>query len=191
MSRAKIPTLIATIVLLMAFTSDSERVLEFKYPKEKDAAFSMTTHLFKKFEKEWRGEDYYYYLDEDKGGLICSVLFYKLNDDELKALVDLPKKRMNGPETSPAYPSAYFTAHSNLSKYESNKAQWGDPASDFMFSHADVKEFNGMKVNQKHMYGYAMFGKDLFVNIHLSKVNCTAGDSITMRRILDSLTKNR
>jgi hypothetical protein len=60
-----------------------------------------------------------------------------------------------------------------------------------MFSHADIKEFNGIKMNQKHMYGYAMFGKDLFLNIHLSKVGCTPEDSTAMKQLLDGLRKKK
>ncbi len=39
------------------------------------------------------------------------------------------------------------------------------------------------------MYGYAMFGDDLFVNVHLSKMNCSADDISEMKEILNSLKK--
>lgn len=182
--------LFALTIISMAFTSDKQEV-EFNYPKNKNAAFFMTTDKFKKFQKEWRGADYYYVCENGDNGLVCSVLFYKLNKEEEQMLVDLPKQLLNGPELSPIYPRTYFTTNSNLKKFESNQTKWGEPTDDFMFSHSDVKEFNGIKVDQKHMYGYTMFGKDLFVSIHLSKVGCTPEDSTVMRQILDGLKKKK
>jgi hypothetical protein len=172
---------------LLAFTFKSLKSIEFGYPKNKSATFYLESDKFKKFTKEWRGEDYYYMSENGEDGFICSVLFYKLNAKEVKSLVEGPRQMVDGPATSPAYPMSYFTTYAKLAKYESNKSQWGDPAKDFMFSHADIKEFNGVQVNQKNMYGYAMFGNDLFVKIHLSKVACTAEDSTVMRKILDGL----
>jgi hypothetical protein len=46
----------------------------------------------------------------------------------------------------------------------------------------------GTQFSQKHMYGYAMVDKDLFVNVHLSKTGCSASDSTEMIDILQSLT---
>ena len=180
--------LFAFAFISMAFSSGKKEI-EFTYPKNKDATFFMSTDKFKKFQKEWRGMDYYYLCENGEDGFICSVLFYKLNKEEEKSLVDMPKQLLSGPEVSPLYPQTYFTTNSNLKKYESNQTKWGELTDDFMFSHADVKEYNGIKINQKHMYGYAMFSKDLFVSIHLSKVGCTPEDSTAMRQILDGLKK--
>jgi hypothetical protein len=174
-------------IVLLAFTFKSLKNIEFAYPKNKSAAFYLESDKFKKFTKEWRGEDYYYMSEDGVDGFICSVLFYKLNAKEVKSLVEAPRQMVDGPATSPAYPMSYFTSYSKLAKYESNKSQWGDPTKDFMYSQADIKEFNGIQVNQKNMFGYAMFGSDLFVKIHLSKVACTAKDSTVMRKILDGL----
>lgn len=172
----------------LSFKSDEAKLFEFSYPKNNKATITLKAENFKKFSKEWRGSDYYYYAD-GKDGMICSVLYYKLNDDERLSLVDAPKVALGGPDISPVYPFTYFTNYSNLKKYEENTFSWGEPTDDFMFHQNDIKKFNGMQVNQKHMYGYCMADKDLFINIHLSKVNCTSADSITMREILSSLTK--
>jgi hypothetical protein len=179
----------------MAFTSDVKEI-EFNYPKNKEAVFTMTTNKFKKFTKEWRGSDYYYMCENGEDGIICSVLFYKLTKKECEMLIDVPRQLVEAhlveaPEVSPAYPMMYFTNYSNLKKFESNQSTWGEPTDDFMFSQSDIKEFDGVVVNQKHMYGYAMFGKDLFANIHLSKVDCSPQDSTSMRQILQSLKKKK
>lgn len=182
--------LLAFTFLSLTIQSDEKEIL-FSYPKNSEIAFTMKTGKFKKFKEEWRGADYYFSCENGENGLVCSVLFYKLSEEEKEMLVDVPRKLLNGPEISPVYPQTFFTVNSNLKKYESNQLKWGEATDDFMFSHSDVKEFNGMKINQKHMYGYAMFGKDMFVNIHLSKVSCTPEDSTAMREILVGLTKKK
>ena len=150
----------------------------------------MTTNKFEKIEKEWRGTDYYY-ITENKDGFICSVLFYKLNPDEVKQFVEFPRQLLGSPQNSPAYPQSYFSSYSPTKKYEINEQKWGDLTGDFMFRQTDIPEFEGKKVNQKNMFAYAMFGKDLFVNIHLSKGNCTPTDSLEMRQILEGLKKKK
>lgn len=189
--KKKLIILLALTIVSIAFTSNKKEI-EFNYPKDKNASFFMMTDKFKKFKKEWRGADYYYMCESGDDGFVCSVLFYKLTNEEKLMYVDhmkvlLDKEVPNFPAISPIYPQAYFTTKSNLAQYESNKSLWGDLKSDFMYSQADILEFNGVKVNQKHMYAYTMFGKDLFVNIHLSKVGCTREDSTVMRQILDGL----
>jgi hypothetical protein len=179
---------IAVIVTLLAFRGEEGKLFEFSYPKRNKTTITLNAENFKKFSSEWRGSDYYYYA-EGKDGMICSVLYYKLNDDEKASLVDVPKKEIGAPEISPAYPFAYFTNYSNLKKYEENVAAWGGASDDFMFQQNDIKNFNGAKVSQKHMYGYCMVDSDLFVNIHLSKMNCSSADSTKMRQILSSLAK--
>ncbi len=176
------------MIISMGFTMDKNELV-FTYPKNKAASFSMETDLFNKFKKEWRGADYYYICDNNDRGFICSVLFYKLNKEEQQMMVDMPRTLLKGPELSPVYACSYFTTNSSLKKYESNVKKWGEITDDFMFSQSDVKEFDGVEINQKNMFGYTMFGNDLFVNIHLSKVECTPEDSTIMRKILDGLRK--
>jgi hypothetical protein len=175
------------ITSLLSFSSDNETI-EFNYPKNKEATLIIKTDQFKDFDKEWRGEDYYFLSKKSKDDIICSVLFYKLNKDEQKVMVDPfdPKDHT----TSPIIPLTYFL-NGNLKKYEKNNEMWGEPTDDFMFRQNDITDFEGIKTKQKHMYAYGMFGQDLFINVHLSKVNYTAKDSVTMREILSSLQKKK
>jgi hypothetical protein len=191
MSKFKTALLILILTTgFFSFKSSENAPFEFSYPKRDNTTIVLSAADFKKFKKEWRGQDYYYY-SESKNGIICSILYYKLNDDEVLSLIDAPKKMTGGPDVSPAYPFAYFANYSNLKKYEKNNVDWGEPTDDFMFRQNDLPEFEGVKVNQKHMYGYAMVDKDLFVNIHLSKTAYTKSDSTTMREILNSLTRKK
>ncbi len=177
-------------ISLLSFAPANDTA-EFNYPKNSNAALLITAD-FKKIDKEWRGTDYYY-SSQTKDGILFSVLFYKLEADEVKSLVDMPAKMMNGPETSPAYALTYFATYSNTKDLETNDQKWGSPSDDFMFRQADIKVFQGKEVNQKSMYAYAMFGKDLFVNIHLSTpddaplLKCGIsgfGESISILKIL-------
>lgn len=179
---------LALAAALLSFKSTDSTVFEFSYPKRDNTTIRLTATDFKKFKKEWRALDYYYF-GEGKNGIVCSVLYYKLNDDEVVSLVDAPKKALDGPDISPVYPLAYFSNHSNLKKFEKNNVNWGEPTDDFMFRQNDITEFNGVKIRQKHMYAFSMIDKDLFVNIHLSKVECTRTDSAAMRQILSSLVR--
>ena len=186
--KKSLAALILTSLIFMAFTAKPNEII-FKYPKSKKATFSMKTEHFKKFKKEWKGSDYYYSSVKGKNGIICSVLYFKLNEEEQLMYVDAPKAMigLKNVENSPAFPLTFFTNYSNLSKFETNKTNWGDPKDEFMFRQADIKEFNGIEINQKHMYGYTMFEKDLFVSIHLSKTNCKTADSLVMNNILNNL----
>jgi len=175
----------ALTAVLLSFSSE-DQTIEFKYPKNKDAVVIMTTDKFKKFEKEWRGADYYYMCEDGDNDMVCSVLFYKLNKEEEKHMVE-----PFGGEGNAAIPFAYFLENSNLKELEKNDVSWGKMTDDFMFRQNDILEFNGVRINQKHMYAYTMFGTDLFVNIHLSKVKCTVNDSTAMRQILDGLKKKK
>jgi hypothetical protein len=177
--------LLFALLGLFSFKLADIKVFDFSYPKRKGTEISFSANHFKKFTKEWRGSDYYYYGDGD--GFICSVLYYKLSDDEKLELIDAPRTAIGGPEKSPTYPYSYFKNYSNLKSMEKNDASWGLPTDDFMFRQNDVV-IEGTKFSQKHMYGYAMVDKDLFVNIHLSKTLCSAADSTEMRDILKSLT---
>ena len=174
-----------TVIGLLSFKLADKKVFEFNYPKRKGVDISLSADHFKKFTKEWRGTDYYYYAEGD--GFISSVLYYKLNDDEKVELIDAPKTAISGPDKSPAYPYAYFKNYSNLKSMERNDSSWGKPTDDFMFRQNDVV-IDGTQFSQKHMYGYAMVDKDLFVNIHLSKTGCSTSDSTEMMDILKSLT---
>lgn len=186
----KITLSLIIMIGLLSFKFDSLKLFKFSYPKLDDTSITLNGENFKKFTKEWRGSDYYYY-SENKDGIICSILYYKLNEEERLALVDAPKVALGGPDISPAYPFSYFSNYSKLKKYETNTEMWGEPTDDFMFRQNDITEFEGMKISQKHMYGYFMAKNDLFVNIHLSKVNFTSADSTAMRKILSSLTKKK
>ncbi len=173
---------------LLSFKIAEKRPFDFNYPKSKEAGIALSAGHFKKFTKEWRGTDYYYYAEAD--GFICSVLYYKLNDEEKLTLVDAPKAAIGGPDTSPAYPYAYFKNFSNLKTMERNDSSWGKATDDFMFRQNDIV-LEGTRFSQKHMYGYGMFGKDLFVNVHLSKTLCSSADSVEMVEILNSLVKKK
>ena len=191
MNKFKTTSLVLIVTAtLISFKISETTLFEFSYPKRDNTTISLSATDFKKFKKEWRGQDYYYY-GESKNGIICSILYYKLNDEEVRSLIDAPKKAIGGPDISPAYPFAYFSNYSNLKKYEKNNIDWGQPTDDFMFRQNNITEFEGAKINQKHMYGYSMVDKDLFVNIHLSKTEYTKSDSTTMRQILNSLTRKK
>lgn len=184
----KIVLLLIIMIGLLSFKLADTKLFEFSYPKRDNTTITLSANNFKKFTKEWRGEDYYYY-SEGKDGIICSILYYKLNEGEKLSLVSAHKQAIGGPDISPAYPFAYFSNYSNLKKYETNVENWGESTDDFMFRQNDILEFQGVKIKQKHMYGYLMADHDLFVNIHLSKTNFTASDSTAMRQILSSLVK--
>jgi len=182
---SKIFLALVTMFSILPFNSNQKKVFDFAYPKRKGTEITLSAEHFKAFTKEWRGSDYYYYTESD--GLICSVLFYKLNNNERKDLIDVPKAAIGGPEKSPAYPYSYFKNYSNLKSMERNDSTWGSPTDDFMFRQNDVV-LEGTQFSQKNMYGYAMVDKDLFVNIHLSKTACSNSDSTEMVDILKSLT---
>ena len=184
----KIPFITVLALGFLSFKFMKAENTEFSYPDRDNTTITLKNEEFKPFKKEWQGTDYYY-SGETKNGIICSVLFYKLTEDEQESLVNAPRKILEGPEISPAYPYAFFSNYSNLKKYEKNNTTWGKPTDDFMFRQNDVPEYNGMKIKQKHMYGYAMLYKDLFVNVHLSKTSCTPEDSTTMRDLLNSLSR--
>lgn len=178
------------VAALLASVMACGQTTYFNYPGVGGTGIRMQSDKFGEMSKEWRGTDYYY-SGVGKDGMICSVLYYKLNDDEVKNLIELPAQLVSGPASSPAYPQVYFATYSNTKKYETNEDRWGNPTADFMYRQMDIKEFEGQVANQKNMFAYAMFGKDIFVNIHLSKANCTAADSIEMRRIVESVTKTK
>lgn len=179
----------------LSFTIIEKKSFEFIYPKQKDVKISLLSDHFKKFDEEWKGSDYYYFAEKD--GFICSVLFYKLDEEEKLSLVEVPKivfgekfKKAGKefPENSPLFAYTYFKNYSNLKSMETNDKSWGEMTDDFMFRE-NLVNIPGTKFTQNHMYGYAMFGNDLFVNVHLSKMNCTEEDILEMKEILNSLKK--
>ena len=187
--------LLITALTLLSFNSSEKKTIEFKYPKQKEVTISLLTDHFKKFKEEWRGSDYYFY--SENSGFICSVLFYKLDEEEKLSLVEVPRIVINEkakeagkeiPENSPVFAYTYFKNGSNLKKMEKNDESWGDLTDDFMFRKNEIN-LEGTKIIQNHMYGYAMFGTDLFVIVHLSKMNCTESDLNEMVGIMNSLRK--
>lgn len=174
-----------SLLLFSFLQKEDKKLVEFSYPQRDHTTISLKTDVFANFSKEWRGGDYYYVSESEKG-FVCSVLYYQLNQHEQLSLVEAPKVAIGGPEKSPAYPFAYFSTHSNLKSLEQNNTSWGKPSDEFMFRQNDVS-IPGTSFGQKHMYGYGMVDKDLFVNIHLSKTSCTADDSTLLRQMLSSL----
>ena len=183
------------IVGVLSFNILEKKTFIFIYPKQKEVKISLLSEHFKKFDKEWRGSDFYYSTEKD--GFICSVLFYKLNEEEKLSLVEVPKIQLlesakeTGkifPENSPIFAYSYFKNYSNLKKMEENEQSWGEITDDFMFRKNEIN-FSGSKIKQMNMYGYAMYGNDLFVNVHLSKMNCSESDLSEMEEIINSLKK--
>ncbi|EJL63849.1 hypothetical protein [Flavobacterium sp. CF136] len=189
-------TLFALVIItILSFNILEKKSFEFIYPKQNNVKISLSSDHFKKFEKEWRGSDYYYYAEKD--GFICSVLFYKLDEEEKLSLVEVPKIQISEkmkesgkefPQNSPVFPYVYFKNNSNLKKMEENDISWGEMTDDFMFRKNEIN-LQGSKIIQNHMYGYAMFNNDLFVIVHLSKMNCTENELKEMEEILNSLKK--
>lgn len=181
----KITCGLTIIIGLLSFSLADKKINEFSYPKREKTTINLKAGGFKEFKKEWRGADYYYY-GESSDGIICSVLYFKLNEKEQHSYVD-----KFGGTTGAGIPFAYFSENSNLKNYEKNIENWGTMTDDFMFKQSNITDFSGVKLKQKHMYAYSMFDKDMFVNIHLSKTNYNPADSTTMREILNSLTKRK
>jgi len=100
--------LTALTFVFLSFIPGGDKTVEFSYPKNKDATFTMTSNKFKKFSKEWRDQDYYYMSQEGEDGFICSVLFYKLNEEEVNDLHKI-EKESGVPKGSPVYPLAHFS----------------------------------------------------------------------------------
>lgn len=183
------------ILSVLSFNILEKKTFEFIYPKQKEVKISLLSEHFKKFDKEWRGSDYYYFAEKD--GFVCSVLFYKLNEEEKLTLVEIPKIELvknakeigvEFPENSPMFAYSYFKNYSNLKKMEENDESWGEMTDDFMFRKNEIN-LEGSKLKQENMYGYAMYGNDLFVNVHLSKMNCSESDLKEMEEIINSLKK--
>jgi hypothetical protein len=172
-------------ITLLSFRSIESKRFDFSYPKNSSSQISFSSEHFKDFDKEWHGSDYYYYSEGD--GFICSVLYYKLNEGEKVSLLEGPRFATGGPDSSPVYPYAYFKNYSYFKSLEKNDSAWGKATDDFMFRQNDIRvERTGSL--EKNMYGYCMFSDDLFVNIHLSKVNCSVADSTAMLAMLQTLT---
>jgi|SRR6478735_5281212 len=156
-------------------------MLEFSYPSRSETKLVMTNHEYGKFTAEWKGTDYSYFA-QSKDSIICSVFYFKLNEQEQKKMTE-----PFGESTMAGIPFIFFSSNSQLRKYEINQSSWGEVTDEFMFRQNDIIVTPTLK--QKHMYGYCGFGKDLFVQVHFSKGNCSAADSIAMRQMLASLRK--
>jgi hypothetical protein len=168
---------------ILSFSIPDKPDFDFSYPERNKTTITTRFENFTRFDKEWRGTDYYYYgIGTDS--IICSILYYKLNKDEQKQYVDI-----FGGMTNAGIPFAYFSENSNLKRYETNVVNWGKMTDDFMFRQNDIADYEGIKIHQKHMYAYTMFDEDLFVIVHLSKTNYSSSDSTSMRIILDNLKK--
>ena len=57
------------------------------------------------------------------------------------------------------------------------------------YDDGETEEFNGIKAHQKNIKAYCMYDFDLFVQIHISKLNYTASDSIQMMEIISTMKK--
>lgn len=183
--RNLIAILTISSIICCSFTKLEKRHFEFKHPKIKNSKLIVETELNIKFKNEWQGSDYYYY-GESKEGIIFSVLYYILNEEEQLSYVEAPKVAL-GAKYGPVFPYTYFSTYSKLKKYEINEDSWDEPTQKFMYRQCDIFQFEGIKISQKHMYAYCMFGKNVFVNIHLSKENCSASDSTIMRHLLENI----
>ncbi|MES2133785.1 MAG: hypothetical protein V4506_15650 [Bacteroidota bacterium] len=181
----KMTVALTFILLALSFTGSRKKTVEFHYPKRDNTTITMLSDNYKKFNEEWKGGDYYY-MSFGKDSIICSVLYYLLNENEQKNLV-----QPFGDAVGPLIPMTYFLTNSNMKNFEKNKTSWGGEKDDFMFRQADIINYQGYSVRQKNMYAYCIFGKDLFVNIHLSKTNYTTKDSTIMRQMLASFAKKK
>lgn len=181
----KIAFALTFTLLTLSFVGSRKKTVEFHYPKRDNTTISMLSDNYEKFSEEWKGGDYYY-MGFGKDSIICSVLYYLLDENEQKNLT-----QPFGDAVGTLIPLTYFLTNSNMRNFEKNKTTWGSEKDDFMFRQADITDFQGYAVRQKNMYAYCMFGKDLFVNIHLSKTNYTAKDSMAMRQMLASFIKKK
>lgn len=184
--------LLLTIIPLTFSFKDTKNTVEFVYPAFEDKTITLQTNEPLKFKKEVRGEGLYFLSKNKPKEITCSLLFFKLNEEEKMMFVDLPKAMMGIDSSifSPALPLTYFKNYSRLKDFEENQMEWGKIDDDFMYRQADIVSIEGQIINQKHMYAYAMLTSDIFVNIHLSKVNCSKSDSVEMVNILNSIKLN-
>ena len=53
------------ILGFLSFNIIEKKSFEFIYPKQKDVKIGLLSEHFKKFDKEWRGSDYYYFAEKD------------------------------------------------------------------------------------------------------------------------------
>lgn len=178
--------LIYLLIACCSLTLHAQSKIEFVYPKNEKAAFVMKSDKFKKFKEEWKGEDYYYFAKKAKDGFDCTVKFYTLNFEEKNQYVDMIRTVMGDeiPKYSPTFAQTYFMQHNPDASLLTNMEKWGDAHHEFSYSQADLKDDN-----VKRMYAYGMLDDALFVQIMLSKKDCTPQDSIAMRSILEELKK--
>ncbi len=179
---------LASAFVSLSFTFSKVVIFEFEYPTENETTIKLESDMLSKFESKWRDEDYYCLSKPIyPNGIKCSVLYSKLSKEQKAKFVDGAKAAKGSSGNSPIYALEFFSNSDKSKNEETNRNFWGKPTDDFMFRQADVSVNDHIKL--KHMYAFAMVADDIFVNVHLSKKNATAGDSIFMRSILSSVSK--
>ena len=147
------------VLVFLSFNVLEKKTFEFTYPKQKDVKITLLSEHFKKFKEEWRGSDYYYFAEKD--GFVCSVLFYKLTEEEKLSLVEVPKIELleKTEETkkeyfvnSPVFAFTYFKNSSKLKKMEENEICWGKITDDFMYRKNEINIGGKLKQNNMHVY---------------------------------------
>ncbi|HLP18993.1 MAG TPA: hypothetical protein VK174_01755 [Chitinophagales bacterium] len=175
----------AIAILCLSATLPTLKTITLKFPKRKHIQLKITGPEGWSIKAEKKGEDVYYSNLSDKlteSDIMFSVLFFKLNAYEQKTMVD-----DLGLESSPMLPAAYFLSNNPTASIETSKKSWDD--STFFYRDYNIEQVEGLSVHQKNMKAYCMYDKDLFVQIHLSKLKYTDSDSADMRSILNSLAK--
>jgi hypothetical protein len=169
------------LVALCAFVPLADEA-EFEYP-DSDVAVTMSLPGFEDFKEEWRGEDYYYFGTRESDGMVCSLLYYKLNESEKKSMAKLAEKVP--PENRSKLAQLHFRLSNKLAKLESGETTWDENG--FSFRDVNIDSFQGQDLRQKNMCAYQMYGDDLFLMVHFSKVLYTPEDSVAMRTMLTSI----
>lgn len=184
MNKTNLLIISALGLLSLSFIYSVFQLYSFKFPGKKNVELKINIPKKWKISKEKRGSDLYYsnLSQSNDNDILFSVLFYKLNDKEKELMV-----KSTGIENNPILPYTYFLTTSRTSKIESGKSSWDND--DFYYQDSNIEEFSGVKVHQKNMKAYCMYDDDLFVQVHLSKINYTPEDSVEMRNILNSIEK--
>jgi hypothetical protein len=175
--------IIGLVLIGLGFTQQKLVTYKFKYPKKKNVELKIDIPKEWKISKEKRGEADLYFTNITKNNgnqILFSVLFFKLNDEEKESVEELALN-------DPIVPFAFFLDKSRTVKMESKVKTWHNE--DFYFKDSNIEDFNGIKAHQKNINAYCMYGYDLFVKIHISKLNYSPADSIKMMKILNTIVK--
>ena len=169
-------------IIGLGFTQLELSMYEFKFPNRKNVVLKLDIPNEWKIFEEKQGEDMYYsnFTNSNGDEILISILFYKLNDTEKKPIEKIGMK-------DPIIPYTFFLEKSKTIKIESRIKSWNNE--DFYFHDSNIEEFNGIKVHQKNIKAYCMYDFDLFVQIHISKLNYTPSDSIQMMEVLNTMKK--